>query len=662
MLPARCGPAPSVGPTCPEGKFPASTGLPLGTAYLYVDPDAAVGGDGSEPQPVRTLAEAVSVAPEGAVIVLARGRHEGGLSVTSSITLAGACASGDGASVLVGPVRWSGSAGALLALRVEAAGPSLEPALEVVAGTVRVDSVEFAAVAGAAISVGPAAQATITAGLFSGTGHAIEAHGEGAGVVLRAVSISGTSTTAIRAWDRARVRAEALTIDSAAGHGVAVAGGAAVELARSTITRSGGAGVHTVGAYASLVDLAVDGPGPPGAISSAAGSAVVIERLAVDGARGRAITIRRGSATVLDTFVAATRASDGVGGEGVWVDGGELVATRLRVAGSRGAAIVVDGTAAPAVAALTDVEAYSTRPLTDAAEVAFGLWVRGDVELGVVRARLEDNTGPMILLSQGPSSPRRALLSDVWIARGEEVGLELRGPADVSVERLVVEDQAKDGVAIFDATVRLADLVVRGSGASGLRIEGPRRVELERALLEDNAGMGLYASTVPRAPMLVDGRDVSVRRSGSYGAFLDDVSGTFERVRFLESTTICACLYATANLALVDLECRDTRPSPEVAFGCNRAIAPGRFASGLGVLGLASGPEVLEANLTLNRFVLAGIPDVAIDVRPFTTLHLRDGAVTEAGTGIRIPSTWSEALDNDDGVVFRSTGEVIQVE
>lgn len=80
------------GVACPADGWPV--GLPNDAPILYVDPEAAPGGDGSLAQPFEHLPVAVARAPEGAILALRTGTHVGPVALDRPVTLWGACASG----------------------------------------------------------------------------------------------------------------------------------------------------------------------------------------------------------------------------------------------------------------------------------------------------------------------------------------------------------------------------------------------------------------------------------------------------------------------------------------------------------------------------------------------------------------------------------------
>ncbi len=101
--------APPARITCPEGQIqragsaaceplgdcssPAPATLPVGRPIVYVDDDAAPGGDGNAASPYQTLADAYANAPDGAVIAVYAGRYDAPIaSLARDLEIVGNCA------------------------------------------------------------------------------------------------------------------------------------------------------------------------------------------------------------------------------------------------------------------------------------------------------------------------------------------------------------------------------------------------------------------------------------------------------------------------------------------------------------------------------------------------------------------------------------------
>ncbi len=82
-----------VGPPCPADGWPAD--LPSDRAVVFVDDDAALGGDGrSRATAYRTIADALATAPDAAVVALAVGHYDEYVSLDHGVALVGACVDG----------------------------------------------------------------------------------------------------------------------------------------------------------------------------------------------------------------------------------------------------------------------------------------------------------------------------------------------------------------------------------------------------------------------------------------------------------------------------------------------------------------------------------------------------------------------------------------
>ncbi|MCK6552335.1 hypothetical protein L6R52_41275, partial [Myxococcota bacterium] len=129
---AACRP---VGPTCPMGQYPElSTSRPV----IWVLP-GALGGDGSLTAPAGTLDEALALAPDGAVVALARGSYATTATITGrrDLAITGACAA---ETVIDGALWFEESHGVALS-GIKLHGPERSAALTFGASTASLDGV-----------------------------------------------------------------------------------------------------------------------------------------------------------------------------------------------------------------------------------------------------------------------------------------------------------------------------------------------------------------------------------------------------------------------------------------------------------------------------------------------------------------------------------------
>lgn len=90
-FPGEPGCAP-IGTDCPADRMPID--LPAGARIHFVDAEAPAGGDGTREAPFQRVGSGVRNARTGDVVALAAGRYEEPVTITSSITLWGACTEG----------------------------------------------------------------------------------------------------------------------------------------------------------------------------------------------------------------------------------------------------------------------------------------------------------------------------------------------------------------------------------------------------------------------------------------------------------------------------------------------------------------------------------------------------------------------------------------
>ena len=78
-----------VGAPCAADGWPVD--LPSESAVVFVDPDAAPGGTGTQQAPLQLISAALDQAPPGAIIALRAADHQGPFTIDTAVTLWGAC-------------------------------------------------------------------------------------------------------------------------------------------------------------------------------------------------------------------------------------------------------------------------------------------------------------------------------------------------------------------------------------------------------------------------------------------------------------------------------------------------------------------------------------------------------------------------------------------
>lgn len=401
-----------VGTACDASGWP--TDLPAGRPVVYVDDDAAPGGDGaSRATALGSITAALAAAPADAVIALARGRYDEDVVIDAGVTLWGACPEGtvltSSRTSLVDYAVVLGGVGAGLrnlafvdsarqAVVVRAAGTTIEQVvadrvtLEVLfveSGDVRVDGM---AIRDTALDGN---------GRF-GRGVDLD---RGAHARLERVVIDGSHDFAVALTIGARLEATGLAVegtlprgDGLGGVGVYAAGaGTSVHLAAAAIEHSRYIGIYLrEGATLDATDLvvrdtatgrsAVHGDGVLGeGIRAEAGGGATIARAWIE--RSHDLGIMIAGPTTLearDVVVRETAGREaGLLGRGIGIqDGASAVLERVRIADSREAGLYVN--AATRVSA-SDIDVSDTRA-NGAGLYGFGLWAEhAQVTLARVR-------------------------------------------------------------------------------------------------------------------------------------------------------------------------------------------------------------------------------------------------------------------------------------
>lgn len=491
-----------LGTAC-QGRFSAV--LPVGTPIRYVDPEAAVGGDGSLAAPYQSLGVALSSAPAGAVLALAQARFEERLVFAADRRLIGACAGG---TTLAPPF------------------PDGQATLQITGGRVELEDLKIE---------------------VDGFGLLIN----GGAASLRGVELAGQgSGTAINA-SGARLDLQQVRIHEVS-FGLSVDGGDSTHLQSVSLEDLGGEGV-LVGQVSSLVthDLRVD---------RAFGTAIAVRGSTWEGqgiwARGTANGIYLGDATTAS--VADVVLTD-LNGAGIYAqDQAILRGQRLRIERYRTAGLIFYET--PATVVVKDILIRDGRGgvglpngraielfLQGTAKVERGLFLRAGAQGVFVRgqqasAELFDVTvqqtqpgndygfGPGIYTSDGGvvrgarvdlyanhghgliMETGRLTIDDLLIRNtrprsvdnGFGRGVELAGGARFESHRLKIVNSHSIGLYIFDGNTRadVTDLVITGTSTStcigfscnagvsdGLVVGLSGAAEVDRFAIYDN---GLY--------------------------------------------------------------------------------------------------------------------------------------------------------------------------
>jgi hypothetical protein len=603
----------AVGSPCPSGRFAEE--LPTdGPAVVYVDPDAASGGDGSKAEPLRSVSEALSQAPASAVIALAKGRYEGAVRPSKAVTLWGACPA---QTVLEG-----GRATTLY-------------------GLIRADRANV-----------EVRNVKVTSGVRPGI-----TAGDGAQATIEDVVIDGVRSLGLAAYRSGQLEARGLVVrdvgrspDGTSGRGVTVEVGGQLTLERTLIENVYDQGIFVAGedSSASLTDVAVVEVGPEssgefgrglavedgaqvqgdrvvvkraqdlGVFALNAGTHVQLDRAviretrghAMTGAVGRGLSVHDGARASLrqswldrnrdvgvyaynsdsevsleDVVVSRTRPQqDGNRGRGFSIESGAtLTGTRVELRDNRGLGGLVFGGSS---VELTHARVLRTMPRQADGDWGMGLWAHEGTTLALNRAVLDQNHDAGLLVSPGAE----LAASDVQVRRTRSaaqgdtargLGLEMigGGGASASCERCLFEENQTVGMILDDGVaVNLVDTVVRGTlprqsdqfGGLGVVVTNAAQLRVERVRLEDNRGTALFAA---HEGTEVRGSDLTVTGTRAnepgplrlFGRAMDVQEGAaagLERVRFEDNET-SALLLSGGTATFEDLTVASTRVDPE---------------------------------------------------------------------------------------------------
>jgi hypothetical protein len=543
-FPGESGCAP-VGAACPSGEY--ANALPADTPIIYVDDDAAPGGDGSLAAPYAALSDVDFRATGGAVVALAKGSYAGPIAADAGTLIVGACAPETRLTGVAGPIMQVvavNDPGAPVTLRNLAIVDAPQMAVYVSAGRSAVlEGVWISGATDAGILV-EGADASVTARDL---------------VIAGSRPVAGMFGTGVVALAGARFEAAGLIVADNLDAGLAAVG------SQTTVSLTDAAIVDTRGTVAGA-----DGRG----IAVQDGASFTATRVLVEGNHSFGVfaTDTGTTVTLTESIVRATdpQVEDGLFGRGLDVESGAtLEASRVVVADNHDIGIFVAGLTSTAT--LADAVISGTRSLPD--EPSAGMLVQQAGSLTATNLVVEDNqdTGIAVI-----ASGARARLDDVVVRRtGErEDGLSGRGvdveeSARLEASRLLVHDNLDLGIFAngSDTVVVLEDSVVRGVGpqpgdmSGGIAVSAQRgaRVTATRLHVEDarEAGVLAIGATIEGTDVTVD----RIARSACDGCGRPDgyaavgVSGQLSLSRFaLRDAETCGLFIAAA---------RDDRP-PDV--------------------------------------------------------------------------------------------------
>ncbi len=617
-----------LGPACPgPGGF--ASDLPAGKTILYVQAEAAAGGDGSIDAPFGAVGDAIAAAADDAIVALSEGAFDSAISLSRPITVWGACVAG----TVLGPSTASETLGVV---RISGRGGNLENLT--IASDVRVGLVVE----------GTSDPGTIESVVIRARGTAVAIHGGGD---LTARDVAVRDMTPGRFGQ---------------GYAFEVYGGGTADLQRVSIEGALGTGVwlDQVGTSATLSDVAIRdtdaGSTDYGVgLNATLGARAVLDRVVVEGSGSAGLSAGGDGASIdaTDVLVRGTL-GNGAGRGGTGFDlfqGASATLAGAMFVGNRSAGLTVSEAGTSLVAEnLVVVETEATA----ATELGgFGLDLFFGASANVTRAYMARNRTAGIQVGDGET---RLVATDV-VVRGTRAraldgigGAGLVGGfgAEIDLTRTEFLDNRMTGIHLQapSATVlrdlRVADTRVQegdGYGGFGVLVYLGAAAELDRVLLERNVGSGLIAS---ESGSSVSGTDVHIVETADFegdgdstGLRSQDAVLSLERVR-VEGTVGFGVVGfgSAAKVSLADLLILDTHA--DCVDGSCR-----------GGNGLSSFDGAL---VSVSRFRISGSELAGVQVED--ALDLSDGEVSGNTIGANVQNDGFDIGRIQDRVLYRDNG------
>ncbi|MCK6547147.1 right-handed parallel beta-helix repeat-containing protein [Myxococcota bacterium] len=649
-----CAPPRIFGTTCPVGQY--AEARPSAGASWFVDPAVPEGGDGSEARPFTSAARALEAARDGDTILLSKGVHAGLVTVTSSVTLTGACAEGREATTIAA-ISVDAPSAAVMNLRVRP-GAGLDGTSMARPNTrLRLERVVFD---GGEVAIEPGVGGQVilrdAAILRSATG--LRAVYPGASITATRVYVASARDEAVLARDGGSVTLIDALLEGSA-RGVTAEGSGGVELARVRIAGATSGGARSeLGARLVVTDVVVDDAEHVG-ISVRASSSLVLTRARVARATGFGVEVSEGVATIEDLTVVDTRTRNGGdNGEGLVVYGAEVTARRVLLDDNVANGLVVMSSPMPAVLRASDLRVRATKPRALFDVEGGGIEVRPGTRVHLERASFDDNAGPGVALYGELEAAGVNELADVTV-RGGARGLVTSSRTHVRAARLHALDVAGEGLALSGAAT-IEDLFVERSGAAGVGVDAGI-ITVSRARIVDATVAGLSVQHLPGllAPSLAL-TDVSVVGTRGFGVWAAAGRTTAERLVIEDARGLGVCVHGAA-LDARDVVVADTlRPSAPL-FACGSHAPETTGVSGVHVEGRVDRTAAI-ADLSLERFVLRGCRDTALEIDRVANVGARAGLIEDNGLGLSLEQNDLTSQHLDDDVVYRGNDVNVRIQ
>ena len=403
------------GPPCPAGEWPE--GLSGGNIAFV---RRGANGNGTIGDPYGTISSAIGSGRP--TIALAKGQHDGDVTLPDGISLVGACASG---THVVGRLR-AGGAVEIRNLRV------------------------------------------------SGPREGIDAEGRGTTLTLSGVIVADTGLAAIDVNAGATLNGDDLLVGPNTKRGLRVTSGASATVSRAVIDRAVRLGVYAQDdtTAVTLADVAIlaTQPDPDDddqfgrALDIERGGTVSAQRVFIRGSHNLGVFVADRSSLVLtDGVVSETnsRANDGAFGDGIHaLRGGQIQLERVWLDGNRRHQVFLSGETATAT--LTDVRISNAREEENGGEGS-ALRVYQTARAHLIRT-VVDGTPATSIVVKDPASV--ITFDDVRVANAEGSAIRIETGAKMIANRLAVENIQGKAINVGDAgaSARLMDVRVDDAG------------------------------------------------------------------------------------------------------------------------------------------------------------------------------------------------------
>ena len=490
-FPGEPGCAP-IGTPCPSGEWPEE--LPSDRAIVYVREGGS--GDGTRASPFGSVGLAVSRAPVGAIVAVAKGTYDGRVDLFRDVTVWGACPEetiltqsvASEADTVVGAFIGDGELRNVTVRAPGTMGIFVDGGVSVTLSDVVVDG-------GSGYGI-----------YVSGAGTRVSAED----VIVRGVEPfpSGQGGVGVQVIDGAEMTLRRASIEESAQLAAVVAFEAVASFERvalrdssgtAPVVRAGTALSAQEGGQVTLTASAV-WRHPRGGLLSAVGSRLTVEDVAIEEIGTG--DVHEGTASALEVRVGST-----------------LEARFVYVERARGGAVVASEDGA---FTLEDLVVRATQPAAGSDMAGVGMSLEGESSATLSRALFEgSHRGGIVTRPSTGFVATDLVIRDTRASgpRGLGLGMSLFGAENV-IERAIVEGSTLEGVAVSGegATAVLRDVAIRdtrgepelGVYGRGLEVNLAATLTAERVLLERNREVSLFVVDPGSAATL---RDLYVRDS-----------------------------------------------------------------------------------------------------------------------------------------------------